>query len=138
MLFIRVRDILPNLGIQLLALGIAIGAHSPSGITNALSAFKTLYENSIKLKSPEDDDAMLVYEALLRHAVTIISGDDTSSTTAFKKPNAADLERFGGPSPKEAVKALLKLREVKLVDIQAWGNDIGDINHPDNRWELRA
>ncbi|WP_213775270.1 hypothetical protein [Bradyrhizobium sp. dw_78] len=135
MLFIRVKDAAPTVGIGLVGLVLALATLSPSAITSGMSTVKGVYDNFVKLKSPEDDDAMSIYDALLKCAATITVETEQPSVSGVK---AAELADFGGPSGDRAAKALKRLKDLSLAEVAAWGDSGGDLAHPDNLWRLRA
>ena len=134
MLFIRVKDAAPVVGISLVALAIAVAMLSPAAIAPALTTVKGVYDNVVLLKSPADDDAMQAYEILLRHAAEHFVED---TTTAYAGITIVQLSECGGPSPERARTALKRLKEVGLAEVAAWGNASGDLDHDGNRWRHR-
>jgi hypothetical protein len=139
LLFIRVWDALPTIGIQLVGLAIAVATGSKSGFVNALTIIKTIYDHLATLKSPGDDDAIAAFRALLGQAIVpFVDGNYNAVGDPAAKPRYADLHEFGGPAPGTALKALKRLREIKVADVAQWGGVPGDIEHPDNRWSHLA
>ena len=110
---------------------------SPAAIGPALTTAKGVYDNIVTLKSPEDDDAMSAYEALLRHAgEDLVAGADVGEP-ARPSLRAEDLHLHGGPDPSRSLKALQRLKDVGLAAVVLWGETAGDHDNLENRWRHR-
>jgi hypothetical protein len=131
MLFFRIKDAGPAVAIGLAGFAIALATLSPAAITSGMQTVKAVYDNVVTLKSPEDDDAMSVYDALLKWAAAQV--DSTASGI-----RAADIGKFDGPNEDQALKGLKRLKDLGLAEVTVWGDSGGDLNDGDNLWRHRV
>jgi hypothetical protein len=116
MWFIRVKDSAPKVVISLVALSLALWLSSPRAITDVAALAYTIYEHIVTLESPQDDDAMSAFEALLKHAAELaVDARDPASHHPTARLKAAD-----------------------LAEVVEFGGKGGDYGHEDNRWAHRV
>jgi len=136
--FFRVRSALPDLSINLVALAVAALVQSPFAAISSLQIVRTVYENLAVLDERRDKDAIMTYKALLKHSVEKLAAvrKDRDKSTSF--PRYTELQALGAPSPETTIKALMRLREIKVVEVVEWGDVAMNYSHPDNRWAITA
>jgi hypothetical protein len=130
MRFFKVKSAWNTLAINLVGFVISIAALQPSAVVPALNIVKSVYDNLVTLKSPDDDVAMKLFESLikLRAVAATELGNSNSAISAAKLINEL------GVSKDDVFIALGRLKELGLIEPE-WAALVGDIKNPGNNWK---
>ncbi|WP_421999340.1 hypothetical protein [Reyranella sp.] len=118
---------LPLLGILVAVFGgpLALG----TGVA-AAGAVRTLWQKLVILREPEDAAAIRVLDAVGRVGAAKVA-------EGARAPTWQDILAATGLDEKAARTALGLLRTRKVVDVESWGDQAEDLDHPLNRWKVR-
>jgi len=135
LVLVRIREgatalALPVLGIALGCLKFAGGGGPTELLSPVLEGAKALWENVIRLRSPEDDDAIVT----LRYMACVNARKGLVGRVHYA---ASTSELIEGTSmrPARTVAALRKLHELRVIDV-SWEDQAGDFSKARNSWSI--